>query len=496
MTTGSRLFATSWRFGGLWLAAAVLVAYASTFEAGFLAYDDPWLVRDNPLLTRGLGEFATAAFTDFGLATRRALGAEYLPLRDLLVWCEVHAFGVRPEPMHAVSVLLYASACAVIRHVLLMTMRSPRAAEFAAWAFALTPVHVESVAWIAGQKDVVALLFAALTMREVMRDAKGSTASAALFYAAALLSKAMAVATLPVALALAWARGLRVARSKGVALAIVAVAITAVHVHVGRVVHMTTPLVGGSHGAAFATMGIVFLRYLRACFDPAALAMAHDVDVRPAGDPLGVLAWGGVATLVVMGLRLRARTRAPLLGAAIFLVALAPVSQLFVGLANLMADRYLWLAVLGPWLVVADTLDRATKTVVFRTAFLVASLGLGSATATRARLFGDECALWTEAVSRTERSTIAPFALGIALEEAGRADEAMESYRTTLARATPRDLYARNATNNLARALVRKGRLAEAEALLAERVQEFPDDPKMVGNLAKVRLKIAQGALR
>jgi protein O-mannosyl-transferase len=496
MTAGSRLLESLSRFGGLWLAAAVFLAYASTFQAGFLAYDDPWLVRDNALLTHGFFDFFTAAFSDFGLATRRTLGAEFLPLRDLLVWCEVHAFGVKPEPMHAVSVLLYASACAVMRQVILATLPSRRAAEFAAWAFALTPVHVESVAWIASQKDVLALLFGALTMREFVREAHGSTTSAVFFFAAALLSKAMSVAVLPVALALAWAGGVPVARSRVVALALVAVALTAVHVHVGRIVHMTTPLVGGSHGAAFATMGFVFVRYLRACFDPTALAMAHDVDVHPAWDPLGFLAWGCLAIPLVAGFRLRARTRAPLLGAVIFLVALAPVSQIFVGLANLMADRYLWLAVLGPWLVVADTLDRATKTTLFHTAFLVASLGLASATATRARLFGDECALWTEAVSRTERSTIAPFALGIALEEAGRANEAMESYRATLARATPRDLYARNATNNLARALVREGRLAEAEALLAERVQEFPDDPKMVGNLAKVRLKIAQGALR
>lgn len=475
------------RWGGWLLAVATLAVYSATLGAGFLSYDDPWLVETNPLLDLDFARFVVAIFSDFQRATRLALGAEFLPLRDLLLWCEVRAFGRTPEAMHLVSVVLFVLACVALRDALRATFTSRRTAEFTAWAFAMSPVHVESVAWIANQKDVLALLFSALALRSATRADSPKTLVTATLFACAVLAKAMAIAALPLVVAFAWAKGRPLNRRTFAALGLVAISLAAVHVHAGGIVRMTTTMLGGSRLAALSTMGPVFVRYLRASLDPSVLSIAYDVNVRSAGDVAGLGSWSVFAIWLAAGWKLRSRRPAILVGAIVFLTALAPVSHVVVSLANLMADRYLCLAVLGPLLVVGEAATLLGSRVFANGAVAVATIALGAATASRTLLFADETLLWTQAVSRTQRSTLAPFALGVALEKAGRDEPAIASYRETLRRATSRDLYARNATNNLAHALVRTGSIDAAEALLVERVREFPDDPKMVGNLAKVR---------
>jgi hypothetical protein len=133
------------------LALAVGAVFSPALAGGFLNYDDPWLIQGNPVFARPLGEALGAIWLDLGRATRLQLGAEYLPLRDTSHLLEIRLLGgARPAFMHAVQLALYVAAVLLFRVALLRSLPQRWVAELAA-------VHAETVAWLAGRKDVLAL---------------------------------------------------------------------------------------------------------------------------------------------------------------------------------------------------------------------------------------------------------------------------------------------------------------------------------------------------
>jgi hypothetical protein len=82
-----------------------------------------------------------------------------LPLRDTSHWLEVRTFGLVPQAMRAAQLALYAGGVLAFRGALRRCLGPGAWAEATAWLFALHPLHVESVAWLAGRKVVLGLLF-------------------------------------------------------------------------------------------------------------------------------------------------------------------------------------------------------------------------------------------------------------------------------------------------------------------------------------------------
>ena len=228
----------------LLLVALVLLAYAPSFGAGFLNYDDGWLVAENPLLAPDAWRTPLLAFTDFSRETRLILGAEYLPIRDLFGWLETRVFGVWAPGMHAVSVALYAFAALLFRGALLRCLGGGLGTELAAALFALHPVHAESVGWLAGQKDLLALCFVGGALYVHAGGRAHGRWSVPLLVLLASLSKSMSVAVL----GLLVAQDLLLKRRPdwrlyAGSLASVALAMTA-HVYVGGLVGMVAALTG------------------------------------------------------------------------------------------------------------------------------------------------------------------------------------------------------------------------------------------------------------
>jgi len=178
---------------GALIAITAFLAYFASIKAGFV-WDDRGLIALNPKIT--MGRWREAILSPYFPPDKDPRTAEYYrPLVSLLFQFE-WALGGRPFVFHltnvvahaAVSVVVYAAARRVI----------PSYAGWVAFAFALHPSHVESVAWIAGRTDVLAslwMLAALLLMRR--RPTAGTVA-----LAAALACKELS-ATFPVLL-LAW----------------------------------------------------------------------------------------------------------------------------------------------------------------------------------------------------------------------------------------------------------------------------------------------------
>jgi Flp pilus assembly protein TadD len=188
----------------LWMAALALVMgciliYAQTADHDFINYDDPDYVIRNPNVSRGLSwEGAKWAFTSV---------ARYYwhPLTWLSLMTDCTLFGVKPGPMHLVSAALHAANAVLLLIGLWMLTGAVWRSAFAAGLFALHPLRVESVAWIAERKDVLSGLFWILTMIAYARYAKAPSKRRYAWVFVAFLCAAMSkpsVVTLPLVLLL------------------------------------------------------------------------------------------------------------------------------------------------------------------------------------------------------------------------------------------------------------------------------------------------------
>jgi hypothetical protein len=472
---------------------SVGLSYAPCFSADFLNYDDPWLIVNNAVLEADAQDALAAIWTDFRFETRLALGAEYLPLRDSLVWLQIWLFGKSAQALHALSVLLYACTCLLIRSYLRTVFGTGLTAEVSAFAFALHPVHVESVAWLAGQKDVLALFFIALALWTHARNGRHARLWVPFLVACACFSKAMSVALillLPVA-DLVRKRRFDVA-VYAPSIAVIAVAL-ATHLYVGSIVEMLATPLGGSRSSAFWSMGPVWLRYLGLCLFPFQLSIEHVVEPLTRATLQSVA--GHLFVLTSFVLAFVSFRRGRVLPSAAFLWffgPLLPVSQVLAPLQNRMADRYLWLSVLAPALLLGFAFEKlAGRAKRFELPVYTVACALGlllmAATFDRALTFSDSVLLFTDGTLKTRSGTLSPYQLGSALERAHRGSEAEIAYREVLRRAPTGPVEnARSATNNLAKLLSQRGQLLEAERILREGLVRFPRDRKMRNNLAKV----------
>lgn len=472
------------------LLLATIAVYAPSLGGGWLDYDDDWLVRDNPFLRRPNLASWVAIWTDLTRSTRLILGAEFLPVRDTSHWLEALAFGVEPPLARVVSLASYGAACLLVRSWLRRLLpATPALAELAAWLFALHPVHAESVAWLAGRKDVLSLLFVAAALRAHHARSPGlRRALVPLFAGLACLSKATSV-VLPALLLLDdWVSRRRPDPVQLGGVSAVTAAALALHLHVGSVVSMLAPLPGGSRLAALVTMGPVFLRYIGLSLGALPGSLAYEVPERTPLDPAGLAAWACLALLGAACVRFARRgERLPMFALAWSGVSLLPVSQALAPLQNRMADRYLLLAVLGPLLASAWGLERLRALARPGLALGLAgalALAAGLLTLDRAATFADPERLWVQTAERAPLHPLGPYQLAMHRQGRGDLEGAEEAFLETLRRDRFRHDISRSAMNNLAILRARTGRGEQAILLLEEATRRFPDDPRVRNNLA------------
>lgn len=178
------------------LAIVVLTvaAFLPVLRAEFLLYDDQVFVTDNTAVLGGL--------------SLRGVGQAFgsmLPVTILSHMLDVSLFGLRPGAHHFTSLILHAATAALLFLFLQGLTGAFWTSLAGAAVFAVHPMRVESVAWIAERKDVLAGLFWVLTLLGYLRYARRPgirryLAVAALFVLG-LMSKPMVV-TLPFVLLL------------------------------------------------------------------------------------------------------------------------------------------------------------------------------------------------------------------------------------------------------------------------------------------------------
>src|SRR5437867_3461620 len=142
----------------LLLLVAIAVVFGELRRYELVDFDDLAYVSANPKITAGLTvDGIVWAFT-------RANEGYWSPLTWLSYMTDIQLFGLRSGALHLTNVVIHAaSTCLVFAVFVRMTCERWTSACVAA-LFAIHPLHVESVAWVAERKDVLSTFFSILTL--------------------------------------------------------------------------------------------------------------------------------------------------------------------------------------------------------------------------------------------------------------------------------------------------------------------------------------------
>ena len=180
------------------VAALAAAGFWPVVRNGFAGYDDNEYVTENPRVHTGLtSENVRWAFT--------AVHANnWHPLTWISHQADSTVFGLNPAGHHAVSLAFHVANAVLLFWWLAGLTGAAGRSAFVALVFAVHPLHVESVSWIAERKDVLSTFFGLLTLLAwagyVRKPGAFRYLVATFLFAASLLSKPMLV-TLPVLLA-------------------------------------------------------------------------------------------------------------------------------------------------------------------------------------------------------------------------------------------------------------------------------------------------------
>jgi tetratricopeptide (TPR) repeat protein len=425
---------------GSWIIPALVLltvwVFAPVRGFQFLNYDDGDYVHANPVVRAGL----TWRGSDW--AFTHVWASNWHPLTWLSHMADVSMFGLNPGMHHLTNLALHA-ANAVLLFLLLRTMtRSPWPSALVAALFAVHPLHVESVVWVAERKDVLSTFFALASLLAYARYARSGArralgASLGLF-GLGLLAKPMVV-SLPLLMLLldhwplerlgefSWRGQWGLVREKlpFFPLALASCAITVYAQGSGPALISLERL---GMGARVLNAGVAYARYLAHMVWPADLAILYPRLPLPR-----LLALAGPSFLALSAISwavVRERRRRPflLVGWLWFLVSLVPVIGLVQVGGQSMADRYTYLPLVGPFMALVWLLECPGRAVRLRRGAEVAALLLLALLARRqVWTWKDSLTVFRhcQATSGAE-SAVPPANIAFSFMEQGRNAEALE----------------------------------------------------------------------
>jgi protein O-mannosyl-transferase len=403
----------------LLLLVGTIAVYVQTAHFGFVNYDDPDYTTGNPHVRAGLTLAGVAwAFT-------HSFAGNWFPLTWISHMLDVSLFGLDAGRHHLMSVVIHASA-AVLLYLALRRLTLPQwPSAMVAALFALHPLHVESVAWIAERKDVLSALFCMLTLwayaRYAERATTGRYALALAAFALGLMSKQMLV-TLPLVLMVLdyWPlqRGLKVREKLPFLALAAAAAIAAVlsHNEAGARASLDIFPLGLRIQNALVTCVVYLLKMVW----PSGLAVFY-----PYATSLLLPAIG--SAILLAAITWSALRRPYLLaGWTWYLITLAPVIGIVQVGAQARADRYTYLPMIGVSIAavwgVAELLR--TQPRVLAAIGMAVCVACAMLTYIQVGYWQDGVTLFRHTIEVTRDNYVAHFNLAAALEERGENAEA------------------------------------------------------------------------
>ena len=476
------------------LVAITLYAYVPVRHYGFTNYDDPQYVTQNPNLAGGL------TWNGIKWAFTTGYQSNWHPLTWLSHMLDVQLFDTNAGAHHLTNVGFHVANTLLLFWVLVQLTANADCSALIAGLFAVHPLHVESVAWIAERKDVLSTFFWILTLGAyvlyVRRPRKSTYLSVLMFFALGLMAKPMLV-TLPFVLLLLdfWPlRRFKPGDSSNIPELLWEKVPLLVLTGISSFVTFFVQQAGGSVvgvetipiSSRVANAFIAYFTYLQETFWPTRLAVLY-----PAVLEIRDWWWAAALGLVALSIvSISARKRWPYipLGWFWYLGTLVPVIGLVQVGRQATADRYTYVPLIGLFIIVAFGMSDALSGLRSGKLLFLVMSGLTIAaclwiTRTQLRYWTDSKALWTHTLDVTGENALAHFNLAVALGDEGKLDEAMPHYAEAVRidptlRSKPQYLEAQYDWANL---LINAGgseRLEQAASHLAEAIRSKPDIPE------------------
>ncbi|HEV8432712.1 MAG TPA: tetratricopeptide repeat protein [Thermoanaerobaculia bacterium] len=392
----------SYVLGGLVILVALV--FGSVATHGFINFDDP--------------DYLAGAHQGIRYAFTSLKPFYWQPLTWLSLMLDVRLFGDRPGAMLVENVLLHAISTLLLFLTFYTATKNVNRSAAVAVLWAIHPLRVESVAWVAERKDVLSTLFFIAAMLAYVNR---RYALVILAFILAVMAKPMAL-TLPLALMLldVWPLQRKPTWVDKIPLFAISAAVLGV------------TFVGQEHALASIPLSVrianaitAYAAYLRKFFVPTQLAILYpyDYDIAPFVVAICLLILAAITFLVF-----RNKHRYLAVGWLWYVITIVPVIGIVQAGAQSMADRFLYIPSIGltfavVWLA-ADHLAATTS----KYAAIAAVVILSILSIYQTTFWKDSVTVWARAVAVTTDNASAEMHLAAALDAEGRTDEAMPHY--------------------------------------------------------------------
>ncbi|MGB5747187.1 MAG: tetratricopeptide repeat protein [Desulfobacterales bacterium] len=488
---------------GIFMVLAILVIYSQTISFDFVLLDDDVYVTNNPHFNRGLrSESIKQAFS-------QAHGGFWIPLTWVSYMIDSQLYGMKPGGYHMTNVLFHILNTLLVFTVFRKMTGNLWRSGFIAAMFAVHPLHVESVAWVAERKDLLFAFFWLLTMwgylHYVRQPGIKRYLPVLLFFSAGLMAKPMIV-TLPFVLSLLDYWPLKridfqkISRPNTInpvmpvtrlVLEKLPLLTMAVFVSIltytqqksfGDITSLkTSPIVD-----RFANAFISYVKYIANLIWPRDLTVLYPY---PNAWPIWQAAGSCLMLGLLSGLVIKYFRKYPYLivGWLWFLGTLVPVIGIIQFGAQPMADRYTYVTFIGLYIMIAWGIAELLgnwryKKVVLASATTVILLALMISARTQTAYWTNSIRLFNHAIEVTRDNFLAHRNLGLALSYRGELDKALGHFKTAL-RINPKSA---RSYNDIGTYLMLKGRYDDSMGYFQKALYLQPDFPKAHNNLGLV----------
>ncbi|MEP6602683.1 MAG: tetratricopeptide repeat protein [Spartobacteria bacterium] len=476
------------------LAVIAGAVYGRTLTYGFVNYDDDTYVYENAEALRGLSLGGIAR------AFVRLDSSNWHPMTTISHMLDCQLFGLWAGGHHFTNVVLHAMAAVLLFLVLKQITGALWRSALVAAIFAIHPLRVESVAWIAERKDVLMGVFFMLTVAAYARYARAPSPARyiimSILFACGLMSKPMFV-TIPVILLLLDYWPLDRLQDRRA---------------LPRLILEKLPLLAMSVGSSLVTFlaqkgtlqsvnelptswrignaAVSFVAYIWQSVWPVDLAVLypHPENSLTALQVGGALAFLFAATIAA--LVWRKRYPYIFVGWIWYVIMLIPVIGLIQVGVQARADRYIYLPQIGLALIATWGACDIVRRMRYRRPILVtASILSVTLMAWRARAqtayWRDSETLWRHTIAVTSDNDTAQNNLGSDLFKRGQIAEAMTLFESAV-KLRPSDPLL---LDNVAKGFAETGHLDEALAQYEHIVQLHPNIPEVRCGYGKVLLR-------
>jgi tetratricopeptide (TPR) repeat protein len=488
----------------LFLIVAILAVFWPVKNFRFLNLDDEGYVTDNPQVLNGL------SFKGVIWAFTTIHSSNWHPLTWLSHMLDIELYGLNPGGHHLTNLLFHIANILLLFFILKQMTGAPWRSGFVAALFALHPLHVESVAWVAERKDVLSTFFWMLTIGAYVHYVHQTSLRRYLLvflsFTLGLMSKPMLV-TLPFVLLLldywplgrfqmASSRDIRISHIKTwsnsangmpvllrlvwekVPLFVLVIASCLLTVMAQQKGGAVASLEALSLEIRMANALISYISYIGKMIWPSRLAIQYPYPERVllwqvAGAGLFLL---GVSVLVIRELRRRPYL---LVGWLWYLGTLVPVIGLVQVGSQAMADRYTYVPLIGLFIIMIWGISdlsagwRHKRILLPASAVLLVSI-LSILTRIQLQHWYNGVTLFRHSLDVTINNYLSHNGYGVALAAQGKNEEAVAHYKEAL-RIKP---YFADTHSNLGNALVRQGKYQEAIDHFTKALRLRPDFAK------------------